>query len=178
MLLGRCQFLSEGECLLLHGVGQVLRIGTRVGEQFLFVQVLGAIQNLLGAEFKTFVSFFLQFGQVKGLLRELLLLLGVDFSNRRFCRRIASQHYRIGFSFFFKDGNFVVLEQLRLVAFPSSNDAVVVQFLELFHDSIAFHNQVERGRLHAPDRNHLAAACGKCVSACGVQTYHPVGSLS
>ena len=150
LLLGVCQLLRKGVCFLLHGVGQVLRIGTRVGEQFLFVQVLRTIQNLLGAELKTLVAFFLQFGQVEGLLRELLFLLGVDFSNRRFSGRIASRHYSIRFCFFFKDGDFVVLEQLRLETFPSSNDTVVVQFLELLHDCIAFHNQVERRRLHAP----------------------------
>ena len=177
MLLRVCQFLSKGVGFLLHGVGQVLRIGTRVGEQFLFVQVLRAIQNLLGAVFKTLVALFLQFGQVKRFLRELLLLLGIDFGDRGFCRRIASCHHRIRFRLFFEDGDFVVLEQLGLESFPCAHDAVVVQFLELLHDGIAFYNQVQGRRLYSSHRNHLAAPCGERVGACRVQAHHPVGSL-
>ena len=151
LLLGCCQFLCEGECLLLHGVGQVLRIGTWVGEQFLFVQVLRAIQNLLGAVFKTLVALFLEFGQVKRLLRKLLLLLVIDFCYSRFGRRDASRYNRIRFCFFFKNrdfkicfafGVFFAFDILCLEPFPCAHDAVVEQFLELFYDGVAFYNQV------------------------------------
>ena len=105
LFLRRGELLCKGIGLLLHGVREVLRVRTRVGEQLLFVQVLSAIENLLGAIFKALVAFFLQFRQVERFLRELLLLLDIDFCNRNFCRRTAPLDDRIRFRLFLENRN-------------------------------------------------------------------------
>ena len=105
-LFGACEPLGECVGFLLHGVGQVLRVGTRVGEELLFVEVLRAVQDLLGAELETLVAFFLQFREVEGLLRELLLLLRVDFRDGRRCGRLAALHDRVRFRLFLKNRDF------------------------------------------------------------------------
>ena len=79
LLFGRGEPLRERVSFTLHCVWQVSGIGTRVREKLFFVQVLGAVENLLGAEFKTLVAFFLKFGQIERFLRKLLFLLNVDF---------------------------------------------------------------------------------------------------
>ena len=65
-----------------------------------------------------------------------------------------------------------------LVPLPRPDDAVVVQFLELLDDGVAFHDQVQCRRLHAPHRNHLPAARGERVGARRVEPNHPVGPLA
>ena len=99
---------SLGKCVgfLLHGIGQVLRVGTRVGEELLFVEVLCAVQHLLSAELEAFVAFLLQFRQVERLLRELLLLLRVDFCDGCRCGRLAALHDRIRFRFLLENSDF------------------------------------------------------------------------
>ena len=204
-MFGACEPLGKRVGLLLHGVGQVLRVGTRVGEELFFVEVLRAVQHLLCAELETLVAFLLQFSQVKGLLRELLLLLGVDFCDGRRCGRLAAFYDRVRLRLFLENRDFEAFgllvwflrgfaaqddttlsslvsrlssDILCLKAFPRPDDAVVVQLLELLHQGVAFHDQVQGRRLHAPHRNHLPAARRKRVGACRIEAHHPVGTLA
>ena len=68
-------------------------------------------------------------------------------------------------------------DKLRLKSFPRSQDAVVVQFLELLHQGVSLHDQVQGRGLYAPDRNHLASSGRERVGTGGVQADHPVGTL-
>ena len=133
---------------------------------------------MLGAVFEPLVAFFLQLREVERLLWKLLLLLRIDFCNRDIGWRTAPCHHGVRTGLFFENSNFIFCEVLCLESFPSSDDTIVIQFLELLHDGVAFHDQVQGRRLHASHRNHFPATGRQGVGSRGVQPDHPVGSLS
>ena len=65
-------------CCLAHILGQILTVRAGIGQQFLFVKLLGIIKGLLGGETEQTVCFPLQGGQVIELGRLFCLFLPLD----------------------------------------------------------------------------------------------------
>ena len=65
-------------CCLAHVLGQILAVRAGIGQQFLFVKLLGVIKGLLGRETEQTVCFPLQCSQVIELGRLFCLFLPLD----------------------------------------------------------------------------------------------------
>ncbi len=76
----------------LHVFAQVTRIGTRVGDQLLFVQRLGGRQRVGGGQAVTAVHVPLEFRQVVQLGRLRAFLLAVDFGDDQRLAQDLGQH--------------------------------------------------------------------------------------
>ena len=72
-------------CRPAHILGQILAVGAGIGQQFLFVKLLGVIKGLLGRETEQTVCLPLQGRQVIELRRLFCLFLPVDRSTNGSC---------------------------------------------------------------------------------------------
>ena len=92
---GKCKPLGNGQqpqqvrrkmlCCLAHILGQILAVGAGIGQQFLFVKLLGIIKGLLCRETEQAVCLPLQGGQVIELGRLFCLFLPFDRSTNGSC---------------------------------------------------------------------------------------------
>ena len=74
-------------CCLAHVLGQILAVRAGIGQQFLFVKLLGVVKGLLCRETEQAVCLPLQGGQVIELGRLFCLFLPLDRSTDGNCTR-------------------------------------------------------------------------------------------
>ena len=92
---GKCKPLGKGQqpqqirhkmlCCLAHVLGQILAVRAGIGQQFLFVKLLGVIKGLFCGKTEQTVCFPLQGGQVIELGRLFCLFLPFDRSTNGSC---------------------------------------------------------------------------------------------
>jgi len=128
-------------CCLTHILGQILAVGAGIGQQFLFVKLLGVIKGLLGGETKQTVCFPLQGGQVIELGRLFCLFLPFDRSTNGSC----------ACAFFFERICGFCIRNAPTVRFQAAGldaDRIILFFLEAQDFCIPVHQHFQCRGLH------------------------------
>ena len=128
-------------CCLAHILGQILAVGAGIGQQFLFVKLLGIIKGLLGGETEQTVCLPLQGGQVIELGRLFCLFLPLDRSTDGNCTR----------AFFFEKICGFCIRNASAACFQAAGldaDRVIFFFLEAQDFCIPVHQHFQRRGLH------------------------------
>ena len=128
-------------CCLAHILGQILAVGAGIGQQFLFVKLLGIIKGLLCGETEQAVCLPLQGGQVIELGRLFCLFLPLDRSTDGNCTR----------AFFFEKICGFCIRNASAACFQAAGldaDRVIFFFLEAQDFCIPVHQHFQRRGLH------------------------------
>ena len=168
---GKCKPLGNGQqpqqvrhkmlCRLVHILGQILTVRAGIGQQFLFVKLLGIIKGLLCRETEQTVCFPLQGGQVIELGRLFCLFLPLD-------RRTDSRCPGTGFS---QSVGLVHASNASAARFQAAGldaDRVILFFLEAQDFCIPVHQHFQCRGLHPAYRQgfvvqHRKQPC--CIDA-------------
>ena len=148
-------------CCLAHILGQILAVGAGIGQQFLFVKLLGIIKGLLCRETEQAVCLPLQGGQVIELGRLFCLFLPFDRSTNGSC----------ACAFFFERiCGFCILNAptVRFQAAGLDADRVILFFLEAQNFCIPVHQHFQCRGLHPAHRQGLVVQHRKqprCIDA-------------
>ena len=128
-------------CCLAHILGQILTVGAGIGQQFLFVKLLGIIKGLLCRETEQAVCLPLQGGQVIELGRLFCLFLPFDRSTDGNCTR----------AFFFERICGFCIRNAPTVCFQAAGmdaDRVILFFLEAQDFCVPVHQHFQCRGLH------------------------------
>ena len=128
-------------CCLAHILGQILAVGAGIGQQFLFVKLLGIIKGLLCRETEQAVCLPLQGGQVIELGRLFCLFLPFDRSTNGSC----------ACAFFFERICGFCIRNAPTVCFQAAGmdaDCVILFFLEAQNFCIPVHQHFQCRGLH------------------------------
>ena len=128
-------------CCLAHILGQILAVGAGIGQQFLFVKLLGVVKGLLGGETEQTVCFPLQGGQVIELGRLFCLFLPFDRSTNGSC----------ACAFFFERICGFCIRNAPTVCFQAAGmdaDRIILFFLEAQDFCIPVHQHFQCRGLH------------------------------
>ena len=152
-------------CCLAHVLGQILAVRAGIGQQFLFVKLLGIIKGLLCRKSEQAVCFPLQGGQVIELGRLFCLSLTLDRSTDGRCSG-TSRFQSVGLV---HAGNAptVCFQAARLDA-----DRVILFFLEAQDFCIPVHQHFQRRGLHPAHRQGFVIQHRK-QSRC-IDTHQPI----
>ena len=128
-------------CCLAHVLGQILAVRAGIGQQFLFVKLLGVIKGLFCGKTEQTVCFPLQSGQVIELGRLFCLFLPLDRSTDGNCTR----------AFFFERICGFCIRNAPTVCFQAAGmdaDRVILFFLEAQDFCIPVHQHFQCRGLH------------------------------
>jgi len=152
-------------CCLAHVLGQILAVCAGIGQQFLFVKLLGVVKGLLGRETEQAVCLPLQGGQVIELGRLFRLFLTPNGYADCICTR----------AFFFEQiCGFCIRNSLtvRFQAAGLDTDRVIFFFLEAQDFCIPVHQHFQCRGLHPAHRQGLVIQHRK-QSRC-IDTHQPI----
>ena len=152
-------------CCLAHILGQILAVGAGIGQQFLFVKLLGIIKGLLCRETEQAVCLPLQGGQVIELGRLFCLFLPLDRSTDGNCTR----------AFFFERICGFCIRNAPTVCFQAAGmdaDRVILFFLEAQDFCIPVHQHFQCRGLHPAYRQGFVIQHRK-QSRC-IDTHQPI----
>ena len=148
-------------CCLAHILGQILAVGAGIGQQFLFVKLLGIIKGLLCRETEQAVCLPLQGGQVIELGRLFCLFLPFDRSTNGSC----------ACAFFFERICGFCIRNAPTVCFQATGmdaDCVIPFFLEAQDFCIPVHQHFQCRCLYAAHGQSLVVQHRKqprCIDA-------------
>ena len=148
-------------CCLAHVLGQILAVGAGIGQQFLFVKLLGIIKGLLCRETEQAVCLPLQGGQVIELGRLFCLFLPFDRSTDGRCSGTSR----------FQSVGLVHAGNASTVCFQTAGldaDCVIPFFLEAQDFCIPVHQHFQCRCLYAAHRQSLVVQHRKqprCIDA-------------
>ena len=128
-------------CCLAHVLGQILAVRAGIGQQFLFIKLLGIIKGLLCRETEQAVCLPLQGGQVIELGRLFCLFLPVDRSTNSSC----------ACAFFFERICGFCIRNAPTVCFQAAGmdaDRVILFFLEAQDFCVPVHQHFQCRGLH------------------------------
>ena len=152
-------------CRLAHILGQILAVGAGIGQQFLFVKLLGIIKGLLCREAEQAVCLPLQGGQVIELGRLFCLFLPLDRSTDGNCTR----------AFFFEKICGFCIRNAPAVRFQAAGldaDRVILFFLEAQDFCIPVHQHFQRRGLHPAYRQGFVIQHRK--QPCCIDAHQPI----
>ena len=152
-------------CCLAHILGQILAVGAGIGQQFLFVKLLGVIKGLFCGKTEQTVCFPLQGGQVIELGRLFCLFLPLD-------RRTDSRCPSTGLS---QSVGLVHAGNAPAVRFQAAGldaDRVILFFLEAQDFCIPVHQHFQRRGLHPAHRQGLMVQHRK--QPCCIDAHQPI----
>ena len=152
-------------CRLAHVLGQILAVGAGIGQQFLFVKLLGVIKGLFCGKTEQTVCFPLQGGQVIELGRLFCLFLPLD-------RKTDSRCPGTGFS---QSVGLVHASNASAARFQAAGldaDRVILFFLEAQDFCIPVHQHFQCRGLHPAHRQGLVIQHRK-QSRC-IDTHQPI----
>ena len=153
-------------CCGLHIVGKVLAVGAGIGQQLLFIELLGIVKGLLGGKSKQTVGFPLQGGEVIEAGRLLRLFLPLH----RYANGLRSRTGRLGGVGVVSTGKAVAG---RLHAARRDMDNVIFLFLEIADLGLPVNQHFEGGRLHPAYGQGLVVEDGEKPG--GVDPHQPIG---
>ena len=167
--LGKGQQLQQVRhkmlCCLAHILGQILAVGAGIGQQFLFVKLLGIIKGLFCGKTEQTVCFPLQGGQVIELGRLFCLFLPLD-------RRTDSRCPGTGFS---QSVGLVHASNASAARFQAAGldaDRVILFFLEAQDFCIPVHQHFQCRGLHPAYRQGFVVQHRK--QSCCIDTHQPI----
>ena len=152
-------------CRLAHILGQILAVGAGIGQQFLFVKLLGIIKGLLCREAEQAVCLPLQGGQVIELGRLFCLFLPLD-------RKTDSRCPGTGFS---QSVGLVHASNASAARFQAAGldaDRVILFFLEAQDFCIPVHQHFQCRGLHPAHRQGLVVQHRKQPRC--IDTHQPI----
>ena len=172
---GKCKPLGNGQqpqqvrhkmlYCLAHVLGQILAVRAGIGQQFLFVKLLGVIKGLFCGKTEQTVCFPLQCSQVIELGRLFCLFLPLD-------RRTDSRCPGTGI---FQSVGLVHAGNASTVCFQAARldaDRVIFFFLEAQDFCIPVHQHFQRRGLHPAHRQGLVIQHRK--QPCCIDTHQPI----
>ena len=133
----RQQRRNKVGCRLRHILGEIIAVGTGIGQKTLFIQALRIVKGLLGGKAINAVGFPLQQGKVKELRRQRGFLLLFE-RNANGLRRFASRFQRI------RSGSVGNTFAFRVHAAAADMHDVVFLLVEHRNFSVALHQQIQR----------------------------------
>ena len=148
-------------CCLAHILGQILAVGAGIGQQFLFVKLLGVIKGLFCGKTEQTVCFPLQCSQVIELGRLFCLFLPFDRSTDGRCSG-TSRFQSVGLV---HAGN---APAVRFQAAGLDADRIILFFLEAQDFCIPVHQHFQCRGLHPAHRQGLVVQHRKqprCIDA-------------
>ena len=156
--------------LRVNIVGKIARIDTRIGRDFLFVELLDEVQRHLSRKPEFLVAIDLQRGQIVELRRCFRAFFLLD---TRHCKWLSLNELE-GFFAFFLRSEFSFRRRESRVAIDRRQNPVRFGF-EVVDFLLPIHDERERGRLHPTDAQHLPIlAVFQRVEARRVHSEQPV----
>ena len=172
---GKCKPLGNGQqpqqvrhkmlYRLAHVLGQILAVGAGIGQQFLFVKLLGIIKGLLCRETEQAVCLPLQGGQVIELGRLFCLFLSPN--GRADCICTCAFFFERICDFCIRNASAVRFQAAGLDA-----DCVILFFLETQDFCVPVHQHFQCGGLHPAHRQGLVIQHRK--QPCCVDAHQPI----
>ena len=152
-------------CCLAHVLGQILAVRAGIGQQFLFVKLLGVIKGLFCGKTEQTVCFPLQGGQVIELGRLFCLFLPLDRSTDGNCTR----------AFFFERICGFCIRNAPTVCFQAAGmdaDRVIFFFLEAQDFCVPVHQHFQCRGLHPAHRQSFVIQHRKQARC--IDTHQPI----